>query len=576
VDSLGVQSGLVLLEDKNLDEGRVRGFGALPLALLKKLAVMANSSRISKSFALVLILGMMLSVQAQTLNPASDFIIGPQVPIPSPATSWFDQTEITFGKKWGALCGTPPAVTDPAFNDYILRQYYDLPLTEYIAYKRTGDPTFLTYAQKCADEWWQNPQWIGSGSIRLWTVAGNESASPPPRHGGVGGLILRALDGHPEMWDWINSYVRFSLNNWLKNHINDPSLYYGVREGAFALHYATWLAKVLPDSFPLQAGGIATNGATLRSQYLADVEAITVSYFGRLQHSDGSWRWDDPDFIDPDGGHLVGIMQPFMVGLLLNAEIDVHRLTTSTAVKASIQSQLTKALTVLYNSAYRKNEPTTITGVSWNSFWYVIFGGTTVNPTKYQTGGGSYLNADIATQGSWVINNERQATSTIFSAYAYAYLLTGDITFKNMGDDVSKWAIGNVDGFHDFADADAKGYNQNYRMGGRYAAWIAMENSTSSPSPSPTPASSPTPTPVPSPSPSPSPSPTPTPTPTPVPTPTVIAPLNSCAIGQWCSWAWPSSQQSKVNTLNNAVGYGCDRSGPWVQTGSYVYCMRVR
>ena len=103
--------------------------------------------------------------------------------------------------------------------------------------------------------------------------------APPPRHAGIGGLILRALDGRPEMWDWINAYTRYHFDLWLKRRINDSQLYYGVREGAFALHYAAWLAKTLPDSFPLQAGGTATNGAALRAQYLADIEAISVQLF---------------------------------------------------------------------------------------------------------------------------------------------------------------------------------------------------------------------------------------------------------------------------------------------------------
>ena len=71
------------------------------------------------------------------------------------------------------------------------------------------------------------------------------------------------------MWDWINAYTRSQFDTWLRSRINDPQLYLGVRDGAFMLQYATWLAKVLPDTFPLQAGGTATNGAALRAQYLA-------------------------------------------------------------------------------------------------------------------------------------------------------------------------------------------------------------------------------------------------------------------------------------------------------------------
>src|SRR5688572_18016199 len=230
--------------------------------------------------------------------------------------------------------------------------------------------------------------------------------TPPPRHGGIGGLILRALDGRPEMWDWINKYTRFHFDLWVKRRINDPQLYYGVREGAFALHYATWLAKVLPDSFPLQTGGTEINGAGLRAQYLADVEAVSMNYYGRLQKADGSWRWDDVDFVDSDGGTLKGIMQPFMIGLLLNALVDVHRLSTNSSVKTNVQNQIVNACRHLYQDGpYRKDEAVVgLTGKRWRSFWYFYHGGTSVNPTKYQYGGGSYASADQ----NWIVKSERQ------------------------------------------------------------------------------------------------------------------------------------------------------------------------
>lgn len=83
-------------------------------------------------------------------------------------------------------------------------------------------------------------------------------------------------------------------------------------------------------------------------------------------------------------------------------------------------------------------------------------------------------------------------------------------------------------------------------------------------------------TPIPIP-PDPTPTPTPAPTPTPTPVPIVIKPpLKPCAVGQWCYWAWDSTQDKRVVALNNAVAYGCDPAGPWIQTGSYVYCVRAR
>lgn len=480
--------------------------------------------------------------QAQMPDPRMDFIVGPQTAI---GTSWFDKTEIDRAKFWGAQCTTtPPEVTDAnAYNAWILLNYYDLPLTEYIAYKRTGDPQLLTYARTCADGWWKNPQWIGSGSIRLFP----DSASPPPRHAGIAGLMLRALDGHPEMWDWINAYTRASFDLWLKSRVNNASLYYGVREGSFALHYAVLQAAVNPD-------------ATIRAQFLADAENIAVNYYGRLQQSDGSWRWDDPDYVDPDGGQVRGITQPFMVGLLLNALVELHRLTTNTTVKASIQTQLTKACVQLYTAPFRRTEPTGLPGVNWRSFWYFYYGGTTVNPTKYANGGGSYVNADITKLGTWVISNERQSIGPLFDVYAYAYLITGDPKYKTMGDDLVDAAFVGTDGFRGFAADTAKNYNENYRMGGRYWGWLAQAAGTTIPT------SSPTPTPTPAPSPVPSPSPTVTPAPIPSPTP------NRLVYETQFPAANSDSDRQRVSTSMAAQGWICNPN----PGGKFLICYRVK
>jgi len=446
---------------------------------------------------------------AQTATTPADFIIGPQVQIGS---TWFDQNEVDRAKVHGAQCPVT-APTDPdALNSFVLLNYYDLPLTEYIAYKRTGDVTFLNYARTCADAWWTHPQWIQSGAQRDFA----NGKGPAPRHAGIGGLILRALDGRPEMWDWITEYTRYEYNVWLGWRLNNSELYYGVREGAFMLHYVAWVAAAHPDP-------------VVRAEFLGYAETATVTYFARLQYPDGSWRWNDPDYIDVDGGMLQGIEQPFMVGLLLNALIDVHRLSTNESVKASIQQQITKSCLSLFNGPYRRFESTGIPGVNWRSFWYFYYGGTSVNPTKYEFGGGSYINADITTQGSWVISSERQSVATIFSAYAYAYQLTGDPTFKAMGDELFDAGFAGTDGFRGEADGTAKNYNQTYRRGGSYLAWlIQAAGSQPNPAPSPTATPTPSPTPVGTPMPSPSPTPTPLPSPSPSPTPCKKLPNGKC------------------------------------------------
>src|SRR6185503_15147277 len=183
---------------------------------------------------------------------------------------------------------------DTEYNDggnlngdiYMNANYYDLALCLYALYYRTGDPQHLAAARKVADSWWISSPIKGGATREFQTTYS-------PRNSSLGGLMLRALDGRPEMWDWLYAYTRQMFDLWVKQRINDPQLYQGVRDGSFMLLYATWLAKVLPDSFPTQGGGQTTNGASLRAALLSDAENAAVNYFGRLQYPDGSWRWDD-------------------------------------------------------------------------------------------------------------------------------------------------------------------------------------------------------------------------------------------------------------------------------------------
>src|SRR5687768_1634929 len=248
-----------------------------------------------------------------TLQEQIDFILGPQAPL---GTSYFDQTFIAKAREHGEACPADPPTDDNGLNAFILLHYYDLPLSLYIAYRRTNDSSFLALFRKAADSWWKHPSWIGEGTIRQWP----DSAAPPPRHAGLGGLILRALDGRPEMWSWIVGYTQAHLDIWCKSRINNSQLWYGPREVAFSLQHAAWVAAALPDFFP--------NAAQVRVQLVADLENLVVNYTGRLQYADGSWR-DSSEWVDADGGTMVSSMQPFIVGLLTSALVDVHQVVTS-------------------------------------------------------------------------------------------------------------------------------------------------------------------------------------------------------------------------------------------------------
>lgn len=425
------------------------------------------------------------------LQEQIDFILGPQAPMDD---SYFSRVQVSRGQLLGDSCPAIPPTDPAALNEYVLHlQYYDLPMCLYVDYRRTGDAGFNSDARNAADSWWQHPNWIDSGRIRLWETQG--SATPAPRHAGIGGLILRALDGRPEFWDWIVGYTMWNFDIWLKSRIPkpgdlNPALYIGVREGAFMLQYATWIAATLPDSYP--------NAAAIRAQFLADAEAVAVNYYGRLQRSDGSWRWNDGDVIDDpkaggDGGTLVGITQPFQIGLLLHALIDLHRLTANPSVKDNLKTQILNGCRHLYSDGpYRKDEPIPYDpSKRRRSFFYLYHGGTSVNPTKFEKGGWSYPGNNITE-----IQDERQAIGPVVAAYGYAHLISGDPFFKTAGDELWDSAYGSTDGIHNFFDTDGKGYNQNARRAGSYLVWAGMPEQ---PAPVPIPIPAPAPTPIPAP-----------------------------------------------------------------------------
>src|SRR3989442_9140369 len=221
------------------------------------------------------------------------------------------------------------------YDWYYRSMYYDTALAEYINYSRTSDPAFLSYARKLADSWW------GSQYINFGTVIQGPNYLPP-RSQPFAGLMLRALDGKPEYWDYVYRIVRATFDNWVKWRRDNPTLYYDIREDGYAQLYAVMLARVLPDQYPLYADGtlkpctgMATDDLAQRAALLADAEDIAVNFFGRLQKADGSWRWDVDDASDPNYQNR-NVEQPFMVGLYMESVILLHQWTTNANVKTAL------------------------------------------------------------------------------------------------------------------------------------------------------------------------------------------------------------------------------------------------
>lgn len=355
-------------------------------------------------------------------NERIAFIAGPQLKAGSSANPWpfFDDNARNRGLELGATAAT----TDT---------YYDFALNQYIEYYRSGDTRFLDNARTSADAW--------------YAARAPDGTSTAPRSAALAGIILRAMDGQPEYWDWITTWTRHHYGVWVGSRLDKGTLHYGVRDGSYALMYAAMLAKVHPD-------------AAVRSEFATKAQEGAVEYYAALQHSDGGWYWDDPDV---DGVTLWS--QPFMVGLTLEALILAHQISGD----AAIASAITRGVDWMFEKAYATHAVPSKPEASWRGMWYKVY------PPEDNTSPTGIT--DLA--GGWdtnTIREVRQRQSTVVHSFGYAYKITGNQKYLEQGDEVFAATFGKgqgplADPYYSLADYRAKEYNQNYRSAGRYLAW---------------------------------------------------------------------------------------------------------
>ncbi len=425
-----------------------------------------------------------------------------------------DDTHLTLTQAWVPVSQTGRSVftvTGDDLNNYLNLNYYDQALTQYINFYRTGDIRFRDAARKIADSWWQMP-YVDQGRAPVNNIIAPRSVS-------LSGLMLRALDGRPEMWPWIVNYTRVMFDIWIGQRITYPALYFGAREGGYMLLFAANLGKVHPDP-------------AIRTEFTNKALDAAVNWYARVQYPDGSWRWGDPAWVGD-------ATQPFHVGLLLEGMIAVHRLTNDARVAASI----VKGTEALYLQGYNPQ--------GWRAMYYQVHGSWT-DGTVCEPGCGAaaipWPPADVSQ-----IPEARQLNGTTIHAFGYAYKLSGDARFKQWGDDIFDSTFSGVDGYRALAWFRAKEYDENYRAAGRYLVWRLNGGTGTSPTPTPTPTSTPTPTPTPTPVPTPTPTPTPIPTPTPTPTPTSSVTVKLTAPSSNTTYSIGTSPTLTASATNGVV-----------------------
>ncbi len=91
--------------------------------------------------------------------------------------------------------------------------YYDNVMAFYNLYYRSGLDDYLNYARTLADRWYTMP-WFDQGRASQFGFT-----TILPRMQSLTGLMLRALDGHPEYWAGIEQYLA-----WDYSFVNHPPI----------------------------------------------------------------------------------------------------------------------------------------------------------------------------------------------------------------------------------------------------------------------------------------------------------------------------------------------------------------
>jgi hypothetical protein len=376
-----------------------------------------------------------VTVSSGTVPPppgnGADFITGPQLPLGQSPWRFFDDNQAAKAGEHHRTAMTTSG------DDYRNANYYDLPLALYGLHQRSGDPAHLTMARETADRW-----------ATLLDSRGWVNDNNAPRGSGLSGMMLRALDGRPELWPNIIKLANEHYDAWLGRRLNNSTLWYGVRDGGFSLLYVAQLARVHPDS-------------GIRNDMQKKALAAARDYYARLQDRDGGWYWDDLGEYGPAG---VVNSQPFMVGILLEALIAVHQITADPVVRQSIL----RGVDWLWDRGYENTPITNYPPMTWRSMRYVFW-------RDHPEGFGEYVPRTTA-RDIYNIRDNRQINVMTIHAFGYAYHLTGQSIYRERGDEIFSATFGKglgpgADEAWGLADYRAREYNQSYRSAGRYLAW---------------------------------------------------------------------------------------------------------
>ena len=409
-------------------------------------------------------------VPASTTEPravpadAVEFILGPQVPLGSQPWPWFDAMQVAGAEKWHrAFMRDERSASD----------YYDLGLAIYQLHARSGKPEHRAMARDIALKAWKSAPQHSAWTARP-TAFGISPRSLP-----MASLLLLAIEGGSDvptlkfynrkdpswsetytLWDWLVGYARHHYDTWLGRRLDNPGLWAGVRDGGMLLHGIAMLAKAHPDP-------------AVRAEFEDKALRAARDYYARLQHEDGSWRWNPGR--EADGTQHVNAAQPFMIGLLLEGMIAVHQLTGD----ARVRDAIVRGTEAIYRDMYDRSEVGhgLLPGVRVRGVYYFAYGDACDPARAAGRCGNNFDPAGGRGKAANKLKAIRIRNSLVIHAFGYSYRITGDDRFRQWGDDLFSATYGGssgpgADGHTGLAGANkAKEYNQSFRSAGRFLGW---------------------------------------------------------------------------------------------------------
>lgn len=208
-----------------------------------------------------------------------------------------------------------PGVTISEDNYYGYHYYYDLGLSFWNHYYRTGDPYWRDKALQVTRVWWS--YMYGNGT--------NKPAGVSPREMALAGVMLTAIHedetrtgsgpgGKSNLWDGLHSEIATQFDNWIYNKYRAQKQSSGVRDPGFILLMAAQLVAVLPDSYVcirahdgFVVGDVISGGAANRDVLAGKIAQIIAGAPGGVQGVDGHFAC----YQEPDGPILYNIQKTF-------------------------------------------------------------------------------------------------------------------------------------------------------------------------------------------------------------------------------------------------------------------------